>query len=280
METSIRTFNKNDIGFALAQAAREGWDPTGELFEICLAHDPDGCFIAEADGWCVGMVTTTRYRHTAWIGNLIVPPEYRRRGIGTRLMKHAMVHLSSRGIATIRLEADPPGVELYRRVSFADEFESPRFQRVARPAATHATAARLTRADLPALLAFDADHFGDERDRLLKLLFTQARAAYWLPESRPTRGYAFVAPSHWGIRIGPWVAADRQAAETLLQSILGDWAGTTIALGVPAPNRDAVELLESYGFMRSPSCLRMICGERIAVGRPENIYAIANGAMG
>ena len=46
MDISIRTFEKNDIEFALARTEREGWDPTADLFETCLAHDPNGCFIA------------------------------------------------------------------------------------------------------------------------------------------------------------------------------------------------------------------------------------------
>jgi ribosomal protein S18 acetylase RimI-like enzyme len=280
MTGSICTFRKGDIEFALAQTKREGWDSTAELFETCLAHDPDGCFIAEADGQRVGMVTTTRHSRTAWVGNLIVPPEHRGRGIGTHLMTHAMAHLSSQGVRTIRLEADPPGMKLYRRLGFVDEFESLRFQLSPHRVDERCAAAAITPADLPAIAAFDAAYFGDRRDRLLKLLFEQARAAYRLAESGPIRGYALVVPSRAGIRIGPWVTADGQAAESLLQSILAEWSDTTIVLGVPALNRDAIDLLESYGFARTPSCLRMVYGIRDAFGHPENIAAIANGAMG
>ena len=86
MEVVVRPFRPDDIGFTSAQTAQVGWDTTAELFSVCLAHDPDGCFIAEADGRSVGLVTTTRYQRQAWIGNLIVVPECRRRGLGQRLM--------------------------------------------------------------------------------------------------------------------------------------------------------------------------------------------------
>jgi ribosomal protein S18 acetylase RimI-like enzyme len=280
METTIRSLNRDDIKFALAQTAREGWDATAELFEACLAHDPDGCFIAEDDGRRVAMVTTTRYRHTGWIGNLIVPPEHRRQGIGQRLMTHAMAHVSGQGVRTIRLEADPLGMNIYRRLGFVDEFESLRFQLSAGARAGRSGAERMTEGDLPAVAAFDAGHFGDRRDRLLELLFQQAQAAYCVRESGQVRGHALMVPSRLGIRVGPWVAADRGAAETLLDSILADWASTTIVLGLPAPNRTAVGLLESAGFRGTPSCLRMVYGDRAGAGHPENIFAIANGAMG
>ena len=129
MDLAIRTFGADDFGFASEQTAREGWDATAELFELCLAHDPGGSFVAEAGGQRVGMVTTTCYQRSGWIGNLIVPPEHRRQGIGERLMKHALEHLLRRGVRTIRLEADPPGIGIYRRLGFVDEFESPRFVR-------------------------------------------------------------------------------------------------------------------------------------------------------
>ena len=288
---SIRTFDRADVEFALAQTDREGWDSTRESFEACLVHDPEGCFIAEADGRRVGMVTTVRYGRTGWIGHLIVPPEYRRQGIGESLMTRAMTHLWDQGIRTMRLEADPMGVRLYRRLGFVDEFESLRFRLRAYRGMMQATAARVRQADLPTVATFDAEHFGDKRDRLLPLLFQHARAAYWLPEGGETRGYALAVPSEVGIRIGPWLAVDGQAAQTLLQSILADLTLTdsppvkglldeSIVLGVPGKNARATALLESYGFGRCPSSLRMIRGPQTAAGHPENVFAIANGAMG
>ena len=280
METSIRTFGRGDIEFALAQTSREGWDTAAELFETALAHDPDGAFVIEAEGGRAGMVTTTAYRRSGWIGNLIVPPDCRRQGIGQRLMTHAMAHLSRRGLRTMRLEADPPGIGIYRRLGFVDEFESLRFRLTTRRESRPAAAERITHADLPTIAAFDARHFGAERGRLLTLLFRHAKAAYRLRGQRGVRGYAFATPSPDGVRLGPFVAEDSQAAESLLESILADSRLTTIAVGVPGANDAAIELLDGHGFQRTPSSFRMVFGERVAAGRPDNVFAIANGAMG
>ncbi|MBN2563585.1 MAG: GNAT family N-acetyltransferase [Phycisphaerae bacterium] len=81
MSFKIRAFDDRDIDFALAQTGREGWDNTRSTLRVCLSHEPEGCFIAEMGGRRAGMVTTTRYTRSAWIGNLIVAPPYRRQGI-------------------------------------------------------------------------------------------------------------------------------------------------------------------------------------------------------
>jgi ribosomal protein S18 acetylase RimI-like enzyme len=280
METSIRAFAKADIEFALAQTGREGWDATAELFEACLAHDPEGGFIAEANGRRIGMVTTTSYARSAWIGNLIVVPEHRGEGLGRRLATYAMAYLSSRGMRTIRLEADPPGVKIYRGLGFVDEFESLRFQRAPRGNSGRAVVERIASVDLPALAAFDAEHFGDDRGRLLSLLFRQATATYCLRDGGEIRGYAFTVPSTLGVRLGPFVAFDERAGQTLLRSVMADRAETRIVLGVLSENRAAVALFKSHGFARSTPCLRMIHGDREATARARSVFAIANGAMG
>ena len=284
MEPLIRPFNREDSAFALAQTEREGWDPTAEYFETCLAHDPAGAFIAELDGRRVGLVTTTAYRATGWIGNLIVPPEQRSRGIGRRLMAQALAHLADGGTTAVRLEADPPGIKLYRSLGFADEYESPRFRlegpRVAPASAGDTDVVRITPDVLPAVADFDAELFGEARKRLLGLLLAQARGSDLLRTGGQVRGYALTVPSRFGIRIGPWVAEDAAAAETLLRSILTEWPDATMILAVPGVNRSALALLESFGFHRTPSSFRMVRGPSVAFGRPEHIYAIANGAMG
>lgn len=281
MLPAIRRFRADDVGFALEQTAREGWDPTAELFQAALAHDPAGCYVGEIDGRPCGLVTTTCYARSGWVGNLIVVPQQRRRGIGRMLMNRALEHLDRQGLRTVRLEADAPGIPLYRSLGFVAECESLRFRAAARQRALPAPAAEpMTAADLPRVRDFDLASFGDERGRLLELLLQGARAAYWVWRGSSLRGYCFVVPSRFGIRIGPCVAADVAAARALVQTALTDWPNQTALVGVPAANRAAAELYFSLGFEPAPGCLRMRLGPDTAGGRPENIFAIANGAMG
>ncbi len=277
---SIREFTRADIEFATAQTDREGWHSTAASFEMCLRHDPDGCFIAEVAGTRAGMVSTTQYVEAAWIGRLIVSPEFRRRGVGRDLMIRAMQHLARFGVRTIRLEADPPGVNLYRSLGFVDEFESLRFCGRADRGPADAAVDTMTEDDLDEVAAFDAEHFGDDRSRLLRLLLPQAIAARSLRSGGSVRGYALLMPSRKGARIGPWVAVDESTARTLLQAVLAGPIKGTVSVGFPGVNQSAVAMLESFGFLASASCCRMVHGPRWAVGLPERVYGIASGAMG
>jgi hypothetical protein len=226
------------------------------------------------------MVTTTRYRATGWIGNLIVVPERRGRGIGSLLMEHAMAHLRSLRAATLRLEADPLGIPIYRRLGFVDEFDSPRFHRDVPARITAPSVAPLGDADLPAVAAFDAPRFGDDRSRLLPLLLGRARSAFRVPRRGAIAGYLMALPGRHGTRIGPWVADAPEAGRDLLQAALASAATAAVTLAVPGPNVIARQILLDAGFRETPSSLRMVHGEARGAGRPETVYALANGAVG
>ena len=280
MSIEIRRFSNDDIDFALAQTAREGWDNTASIFKVCLAHDPEGCFIAEADGRRAGMITTSPYARSAWVGNLIVEPDCRRQGIGKRLMMHAINRLEARGVRTVRLEADPMGVGLYRRLGFVDQFEALRFRKEPPHAVSGNGASRLDRAELDAVKTLDQPCFGDDRGRLLGHLLEVAQAAYYVRANRQVEGFAMVLPSTAGVRLGPCAATRRTTAEELLDSVLVDFPNVAVLAGVPSVNQMAVGLLESRGFTRMPSSLRMLRGEAAGESDPEEVVANTNGAMG
>lgn len=290
MSNGIRPFTQSDVDFAMAQTAREGWDTTTEVFEICLARDADGCFIAEEDGRPVGMVTTTCYGNVAWIGNLIVIPERRSQGLGRRLMTRAMDHLLGKGLDTIRLEADPPGVALYESLGFVPEFESLRFR--LDPAAsdgppTSAGASeivveRLRSPDYSACAELDRAGFGADRMPVLAMILERAGAVRWLRNADEVLGYAALFPSTVGVRLGPCVARGPDHAQALVAGLLADQQDSPVILGVPETNAAAVAMYETLGFCRTPSCLRMVRGPRQTEtgGDSQRIYAIGNGAMG
>lgn len=282
MALAVRPFTEEDIDFAVSQARREGWDNTAELFELSLEHDPDGCFIAEIDGERAGMITSTCYAESAWLGNLIVEPGARRRGIGERLMVHAIDTLTRLGVRTFRLEADPMGVGLYRRLGFVDQFTTTRFQK----APPHRIdpvrlVSHVTADDIDDVLAYDRDGFGDDRRRLLESIMKIAPAAFCLRCSNGAiAGYAATLPSTVGVRLGPCVADDTDAAAKLIDAVLSVCRGMPVLTAVPDANPAAVELMISRGFRTVGSCPRMRLGPPAAESDPDKLVAIAYGAIG
>ncbi len=71
-----------------------GWNQTEADWERFLDASPDGCFVAEAAERVVGTSTTIVYEgRFAWIGMVLVDPEFSRRGIGAALLDRALEHL-------------------------------------------------------------------------------------------------------------------------------------------------------------------------------------------
>ncbi len=139
-----------------------------------IRYDPDGCF-ALCDGEAVvGMITSTTYQNIAWLGWLFVLEKYRLRGLGEKLMRTAMEHAQSRGVATILLEADVKAVTLYRRLGFIEQFHTRHFTltrgefECGTSEGVDVTPVGL--ADLIALSGFDRRFFHEDRQRLFEIV--------------------------------------------------------------------------------------------------------------
>ncbi len=283
MNVEIKPFTANDIDFAVAQAEREGWATGRPYFELHVEDDPAGAFIAWAGNRRIGMITATRYAATGWLGNLIVEPDYRSKGAGRKLMERGFGYLRDAGIGTIRLDADPPGIPLYRSMGFEEEYESLRFRwdcSYLPPAASVDLAEKFSPQDLPEAAALDKRCFGDDRSGLLSIMHRQVTDAYITRDRGRLSGYLFVMQSSTGIRLGPCCTESIASAQKLLTAALAGCVGTPVALGIPSPNRTGQDLLVSLGFQVTPSCLRMIWGDREGVGELDGYFAIAGGAVG
>ena len=269
----LRTLTPKDIGFALEQIHREGWVQSRAVFASIVEHDPAGGLVAEEHGRPVALLTTANFGSTGWIGHLIVLPDYRKIGLGTRMMHKAIEHLQKHGATTIRIEADPPGMGIYERLGFEEEYGSLRFRatRSSRPS----PAVELQEKDFSDVLAFDIKITGEDRGRYLKILHKNSQQALVTRRDNRLTGYLLAMPTSDGANLGPFLAEDRDSAAALLDAAPD---GTT-TVGLPAENQAGVALLKELGFEQRPSSIRMYLGPR-----PEQstsrIYGIANGATG
>ena len=282
-EPTIRRITVGDVAFAHAQMQREGWDIADGGMEMHLRHDPDGCFLAEHDNAPIGMVTTTCYGRSGFIGNLIVEPAHRRRGVGEMLMRRAMQRLRAQGAERVELEADAPGVRLYRRLGFVDRFRSLRFRRLRGGAFEEpcdVDVRAITADDLDAIGQLDRPWFGGDRIRLLRELVERSPGAYWIGDATWPAGYLVTQRLSDGLRIGPCAARDAAVFAALLEAVMARHDAPRCTLGLPAVNAAGVELLRARGFEKTSSCLRMTLGSGGYHDEPERIFAIAGGDRG
>jgi GNAT superfamily N-acetyltransferase len=280
MEPVIRPFGERDVEFALLLSLRVGWTTSRAWYDAIVAHNRAGCFVIELSGGRAGVVTTTAYARGGWIGNLLVAPDLRRQGLGTALMTHAVAHLRAAGLRTFWLDADPPGINIYRSLGFQTQHPSLRFLRQGPGTVPATRATRLTASRLPELLALDAEAFGDDRRHLLAQVLARADTAFVLDDDDGPRGYCALLPTMTGLHLGPCVARDADTARQLLGAALGHAAGRMLTAGVPGPNKEAVKLFTALGFSPAASSERMRLGEAGTEGRADLTFAMGNGGTG
>jgi ribosomal protein S18 acetylase RimI-like enzyme len=93
--------------------------------EFDCSMQPDGIFIAEADGIVVGYITTYLDEHAriGRIPNLAVAATHREHGIATALIRHAVDWMRGRGMAMAKietLEQNARGQSLYPKLGFVE----------------------------------------------------------------------------------------------------------------------------------------------------------------
>ena len=95
----------------------------GEQNGVVLNYD-EFCFVAEdSDGRIVGAITGKAYYNEVHIGDLIVDPDYRRSGLGSRLVSTVEEYYRGKGYDVITLTTfgfQAPG--FYPKLGYTTEF--------------------------------------------------------------------------------------------------------------------------------------------------------------
>src|SRR5205085_3494975 len=135
-----------------------------------LVLAPGGCFIAEWRGLAVGTATTISYgEQSAWIGMLLVHPDFRGRGIGRALLQRCLDYLHSHGVGCIQLDATAQGQPIYERAGFQKEWSLTRWEisRFATPVTASPAQIRAYQpSDATRIDALDREAFGAPRPEL------------------------------------------------------------------------------------------------------------------
>ena len=294
----IRTMQPADHDFAAACTLREGWlGETRDQFGDFFARDPAGCFLAEEAARPVGIVVATGYGRWGFVGELIVVPEMRGRGIGRQLLDHAVAYLLDRGARAVYLDGVPAAVPLYERAGFRKVCRSLRFRGRLYLPAPYPGVRPMRPADLDACCALDREAFGgDRRFFLERRLERFPELCHVLEFDGRVEGLIMGRRGENWTAVGPWILAPDAASRAvgLLAALAANapshravppGSADEISVGVlDAPqNRAAVELARSLGLVeRADSPWRMVLGENSEPfqGRPEMVYGVGSAAKG
>ncbi len=262
---------QSDLGFADEVRAACGWNQTRTDWKRLLDYEPQGCFCALWDGQRAGTITTTRYgTDLAWIGMMLVHPQFRRRGVSTGLMNHAIRYLRRCGVGCIKLDATPEGEPVYRSLGFQPQFGLQRWE------ASLAGIPKENESYVPleAHRRLDRGAFGADRYRWLQGLAKDSREVIVSDQ-----GFGMARAGARANYLGPVVAATPQGGEALGRALATGLSGLTF-WDIPDPNGPAVALAEALGFTPTRTLLRMCLGDGAATSDPLRQFAIGEPATG
>lgn len=278
---TIRTMQSSDIPAGLALCRRAGWNQVEADWRRLLCLEPEGMVVAEAEGRVCGTASVTAYGTTsAWIGMLLVDPDFRRRGIGSALMTRCIRTLQGRGVESIKLDATDAGRPVYLKLGFRDERPIHRYS-VSRSANLLAGASLrpIAETDWAAIAATDGRAFGADRLRLLRLLAADGPSVV-VEEGGRLGGYGFARDGHEARFLGPIVATDAAVAEHLATDLLATMPAGNVYWDLLPDNRAARNLAERLGFSAARRLTRMVLGETMNSGEVCRVYGAAGFELG
>lgn len=225
---------------------------------------------AELDGALVGCAQGLLNGRTGWLGNIIVLPEYRSRGIGAALTRRLVEFFASRSCSSQVLIATPMGEPVYRKLGFETVayYLLMKSEEPPRPVDVPAVG-RLERGETDALLALDQAVTGEQRGPFLKRFLADG----WV--HRPPGG----TPDGFFLSTlgqGPVLAGNDRAGLALLAFKTAQGCREVV---LPEANQAGVNFLEGRGFREVRRLPRMALGAD-APWQPEKVFSRGAGYCG
>ncbi|MEY9185568.1 ribosomal protein S18 acetylase RimI-like enzyme [Bradyrhizobium sp. USDA 326] len=278
-DLQIRNLRPDEIALAVDWAAAEGWNP-GLADAACFAvPDAQGFFVGEIDGEPVATVSCVNYGDRfAFLGFYIVRERFRGAGHGLRIWNAAIAHAGPR---VIGLDGVVAQQDNYKRSGFQLAYANIRYGGVvAAPPRPPAEVVALDKVPFAIVEADDATVFPAARSGFLRAwINTSGHIGHALLRDGRLAAWGVIRPCRTGYKIGPLVADDRAAAETVMQALLVSTRGGDIFLDVPAVNREAIALAESLGLMPVFETARMYTGP-IPPLRIDRVFGVTSFELG
>lgn len=282
-ELHLRAADADDLPSVAMLRATVGWAVHDWALRAVLQPPHALCVVAmDGANHVVGTGSGISYGSLGVVGNMIVDPAHRRRGVGAAILEAVIAFLDERGCSRLELSATDQGRPLYARYGFTPT--DPGLSAVIPREAAMEDAATTELADaepasLDELAAYDAPRFGgDRRPLIATMLADPARQVVVARDGGMLVGWAWVRPENE--RVGPLLADTPDVAAALVGEAMRRLPGTgAIRLNFPSANRAGASRLRELGAELEPWGGRMARGPRVQ-RREDTIYGNAVGALG
>ncbi|HEX7926683.1 MAG TPA: GNAT family N-acetyltransferase, partial [bacterium] len=258
----LRPMHAGDIAAGLQLCRAAGWNQVAADWQLYLAQNPTGCSVLVRGGEVAGTVITVDYQgRFGWVGMVLVRPELRGAGIGTRLLHVSFDHL--RACETVKLDATPAGRQIYLPLGFVDEYGLMRMEAVSAGdygSPKHAVRP-LREADLPAVFALDEPVFGARRETVLRAYWHAApHLAHVVEQGGKVVAFAVGRRGHTHDHVGAIVAPERDMAADLVRAALAGHPGQRFLADAMVHDPLWLRWLKEAGFREQRPYTRMVKG--------------------
>jgi len=267
----VEKMKASDFLFAVQLANTMDWNMAMEDFEFAAKLEPEGCFVLYRGSERAGIGTCVSFEKIGWFGNLVVKEEYRRKGAGALLVKHAINYLKSAVVETIGLYAYPHLIKFYEQFGFKPDVDYLVFQGKAVLPLTGETAQlqKVKKQDIPAILDFDYQCFGANRTKLLKpILLDKNNLCFMAIDDHEIAAYCAATVYAEAAGIGPLMCHKNRgdAAVALLQTVLSKVRNQDVFVCVPSEETALLNLLFKAELQEKFRVTRMFLGPAAAKG--------------
>ena len=280
----IRPLISDDLNQALSLSSSEGWNQTEKDWRLLIDNPLNTCIAAVYENKIIGTATALNHSgKVAWIGMVIVDKAFRGQGIGKLLMTTIIEKLEN--FESVKLDATPAGLPLYRKLGFADEYMIDRMlnQSVSGNEISESDIMPevIRESDITSIIKADEIAFGTSRNYLLnKILTDYPEKTLILEINKILAGYIM---GRNGLRynyLGPVIATSEEYARILIAAALGKLKGQPVILDIPQDKNDLITWLEELGFEKQRHFTRMFLKSNSHKGFTKNYFLISGPEYG
>ncbi|PLX82745.1 MAG: hypothetical protein C0616_01590 [Desulfuromonas sp.] len=273
MHPELRQPATQDWDHFFRLAVTEGWCIPSTEQEMFGDQWRDHARVTALDGTFAGMVTAVPHETSGWIGNLIIPSELRRQGLGTQLFTAACAALEQHGCQSIWLTASTQGQPLYASFGFRVVDHIHRWIHPGREG--HRSKKKSERNNGERLAELDRQAWGEKRNVMLNGLMNHGEVL--VTEDAVAllqRGPDFQV-------IGPWYSPNLcpRSNRLLLQEALDEHPAPSFVADLLASSPVA-QLLAAAGFRKAGENALMVRGTDAAVNRSMMVSLASLGSFG
>lgn len=279
-ESGIGRLGLADLADAQALVAEASWNQVAADWRMFL--DFGTAYAVREQGRVIATAAWIPYGACAWISMVLVTAAQRRRGLATRLLHRCIADVTRAGLVPV-LDATPAGAKVYVPLGFREAWGFARFaseRRAIQPAQTSAAIDPITDAVWPALCAYDAAIFGNNRSQILGRMRGRLPPAD-LVARRGGRivGMLLGRDGRTASHLGPLIAEDDDVAKGLLAHALRQIGGT-VYIDIADAKPGVRAFLETSGFSVQRPFTRMLLGRDRSFDDVGRTYAVIGPEFG